>query len=554
MTSTTKVALYARYSSDHQRDASIEDQLRICRSYAEKQGWTITDSYSDRAISGASLIRPGIQELIADASKGCFQVILAEALDRLSRDQEDIAGLFKRMSFAGVKIITLSEGEISFLHVGLKGTMNAIFLQDLAEKTRRGLRGRIEQGKSGGGLCFGYDPVRSIDARGEPVRGERRINQAGAEVVRRIFRDFAAGSSPRSIARQLNADGVPGPSGRTWMDTTIRGHASRGNGILNNELYIGRLIWNRQRFVKDPDTGRRVARPNPKEEWIVQGVPELRIVDQDLWDKVKHRQATIKSARGGGQQNHFRDRRRPRHLFSGMIKCGQCGGGYAMISSHRLGCSTRRNKGTCTNDLTIRRDELEMRVLAALRERLMAPALFEEFCTEFTRAVNVARMAQSAGLEGARTELARVERQIGSLIGAIKDGLYQPSMKVEMEKLEARKAQLAEQLASAQEPPPLLHPNMAQLYRSKVTKLHGALNDERRRTEAADILRTLISAIALEPNGDELAIRLKGDLGGILALSAEPKKSKRPSRLSPEDLEQFEVVAGAGFEPATFRL
>ncbi|MDP6312630.1 MAG: hypothetical protein QF781_10870, partial [Phycisphaerales bacterium] len=89
---------------------------------------------------------------------------------------------------------------------------------------------------------------------------------------------------------------------------------------------------------------------------------------------------------------------------------------------------------------------------------------------------------------------------------------------------------------------------------SKVTKLHGALNDDRRRTEAADILRTLISAIALEPNGDELAIRLKGDLGGILALSAEPKKSKRPSRLSPEDLKQFEVVAGAGFEPATFRL
>ena len=127
-------------------------------------------------------------------------------------------------------------------------------------------------------------------------------------------------------------------------------------------------------------------------------------------------------------------------------------------------------------------------------------------------------------------------------------------MKVEMENLEARKAQLTEQLASAQEPPPLVHPNMAQLYRSKVTKLHSALNDERRRTEAADILRTLISAIVLEPNGDELAIRLKGDLGGILALSAGPQKSKRPSRLSPEDLEQFEVVAGAGFEPATFRL
>ncbi|MBT6136841.1 MAG: recombinase family protein, partial [Rhodospirillaceae bacterium] len=151
MASTLKVALYARYSSDQQREASIEDQLRVCRIYAEKQGWSVIDSYSDRAISGASLLRPGIQELIADAGKGRFQVILAEALDRLSRDQEDIAGLYKRANFAGVKIVTLSEGDITHLHIGLKGTMNALFLQDLADKTRRGLRGRVEQGKSGGG-------------------------------------------------------------------------------------------------------------------------------------------------------------------------------------------------------------------------------------------------------------------------------------------------------------------------------------------------------------------------------------------------------------------
>lgn len=102
-----KVALYARYSSDNQRDASIEDQLRICRTYAEQQGWTIVDSYSDRAISGASLIRPGIQELITDANTDRLQILLTEAMDRLSRDQEDIAGLFKRMLFANVKIVTL---------------------------------------------------------------------------------------------------------------------------------------------------------------------------------------------------------------------------------------------------------------------------------------------------------------------------------------------------------------------------------------------------------------------------------------------------------------
>ena len=145
-----KVALYARYSSYNQREASIEDQLRLCRQHAEKQGWSVTESYTDRAISGASLLRPGIQELIQDASRGRFGIVLAEAMDRLSRDQEDIAGLFKRMALAGVRIVTLSEGNVTHLHIGLKGTMNALFLKDLADKTRRGLRGRIEDGKSGG--------------------------------------------------------------------------------------------------------------------------------------------------------------------------------------------------------------------------------------------------------------------------------------------------------------------------------------------------------------------------------------------------------------------
>lgn len=136
-----KVAIYARYSSDNQRDASIADQLRICRLHAEKQGWQVVEEYTDHAISGASLLRPGIQALISDATRGRLRYVLAEAMDRLSRDQEDIAGLFKRMAYSDVKIVTLSEGEVTHLHVGLKGTMNALFLKDLADKTRRGQRG-----------------------------------------------------------------------------------------------------------------------------------------------------------------------------------------------------------------------------------------------------------------------------------------------------------------------------------------------------------------------------------------------------------------------------
>lgn len=133
--------------------------MRQCHERAAREGWTIVESYSDRAISGASLIRSGIQSVLADAQAGRFDILLSEALDRISRDQEDVAGVFKRLRFAGVTIVTLSEGEVSELHVGLKGTMNALFLKDLAMKTHRGIRGRVEAGKIGGGNTYGYSVV-----------------------------------------------------------------------------------------------------------------------------------------------------------------------------------------------------------------------------------------------------------------------------------------------------------------------------------------------------------------------------------------------------------
>jgi DNA invertase Pin-like site-specific DNA recombinase len=146
----------------------------------------------------------------------------------------------------------LAEGEINELHVGLKGTMNALFLKDLAAKTHRGLEGRVREGSSGGGLCFGYDVVRALDARGEPLRGGRSINAAEGAIVLRIFKDFSAGQSPRSIAKALNHDRIPGPRGAEWGPSTINGNRERGTGILNNELYIGRLVWNRLHYLKDP--------------------------------------------------------------------------------------------------------------------------------------------------------------------------------------------------------------------------------------------------------------------------------------------------------------
>src|SRR5713226_7019436 len=124
-----KVAVYARYSSDNQREASIADQFRICREFAGRQGWHIANEYSDHAVSGATLLRAGFQAMMQSALRKDVDLVLAESLDRFSRDQEDTAGLFKRLTFAGVRIVTVSEGDIGHLHVGLKGPMNALFLK-----------------------------------------------------------------------------------------------------------------------------------------------------------------------------------------------------------------------------------------------------------------------------------------------------------------------------------------------------------------------------------------------------------------------------------------
>ena len=339
----TRVAVYARYSSDLSRDASIEDQVRLCRQHAERAGWTVTQVFEDRAISGASAIRPGYQALLAAVANGNIDIVLAEALDRLSRDQEDIAALYKRLRFLGVRLVTFSEGEIGDLHIGLKGAMNAIHLKDLADKTRRGQEGRVRAGRSGGGLCYGYDVVPGDE------RGGRTINVDEAAIVRRIFTEFAAGRSPKAIARRLNDDGIPGPRGVLWRDTAIRGHRQRGTGLLNNELYIGRLVWNRLRYVKDPASGRRVSRRNPTEAWLVTEVPDLRIIDDELWEAVKARQAAI-DAKPGVQAikaSRFWERRRPVHMLTGRAFCGACGGTLAAAGRDYLACSNARKLGSC---------------------------------------------------------------------------------------------------------------------------------------------------------------------------------------------------------------
>ncbi|ARE85368.1 resolvase [Roseovarius mucosus] len=516
-----RAAIYARFSSQMQSEASIEDQLRICRERAAREGWTVTEEFSDMAISGASMQRPGVQRLLDDASRGCFDIVIAEALDRLSRDQADVATLFKRLSFHGVRIVTLSEGEVSELHVGLKGTMNQLFLKDLAAKTHRGLRGRVEAGHSGGGNSYGYDVVRRLGEDGMLVTGERTINADEATLIRRIFQEFSEGLSPKAIAKRLNAERIPGPRGKAWRDTAIRGHRIRGTGLLNNELYIGRLVWNRLRYIKDPESGRRVSRLNPSERWITTEVPELRIVDDALWARVKQRQGEIDASPRvqAIKETRFWEKKRSIHLLTGLLRCGCCGSGFAAVGKDYLACSAARKLGTCDQKRSFKRHDLEEVVLNLLRERLMRPEAVAAFVSAVGRETNAGRADATAARARLEAERTQITRRLDGLYDAIADGLRTAGLKTKLEEMELRLAEIDAKLQAPEPTAVRIHPQLSEIYRRKVEGLSETLADPEIRPMALDTIRGLIQSVTVHETTSGVRIDLDGAITALVGLA-----------------------------------
>ncbi|APX17652.1 resolvase [Phaeobacter inhibens] len=568
-----RVAIYARYSSDLQTDKSIEDQIRVCQQRAEAEGWAVVECYTDHAISGESLFRPGIQALMAAAPTGHFDIVISEALDRVSRDLEGAAKVFKHLRFNDQQMFTLSEGFINELHIGFSGTMGAMFLKELANKTRRGLQGRALKGKSAGGIVYGYDISHEVGPDGTIERGGRKINEAQAKVVQRIFNAYVTGTSPAALAKQLNAEKVPAPNGGTWGPSTIYGNRERGTGILNNELYIGRQVWNRLRYIKNPETGKRVSRPNPEDKWVITDVPDLRIIDQSLWDKVKTQQGVYNR-----KDKPLHKRNRPTYLLSHLVKCGCCGGGFAMHNQTRLACSTAKSKGTCRNGLTIKREDLEQTVLNALNKNLMDERLVAAFCAEYTKRMNALRSQHNASRNDFIKEQRKLEREKQKIVQSICDGVPAEMIKDRAVIVNNRLNELEQLLSTQKEEKVIFHPNMADRYHKEVRGLMETMNNPETRAEASQHLRAMIDKVVLTPNetGEELTVDLIGDLAGILSVATSSESARVAAELSklqqvhqglsarttkaPEgalvscSTLQVELVAGVGFEPTTFRL
>lgn len=206
-------------------------------------------------------------------------------------------------------------------------------------------------------------------------------------------------------------------------------------------------------------------------------MPKLRIVDDALWEAVHNKkQAINRNPANSHEDNRLQERKRPRYLLSGLVRCGCCRGGFSMISANHPGCSTARNKGPCANMATIRRLDLETRILDALKQRLMEPQLFALFCEEFTREMNRLRMEGRAQLSSAQNELNRITRELDKRFDLyFTDKLDKESYISRSDRLQERKGALQQLLPLASAPPALLPPNMAHTYLQALAGLYESL-------------------------------------------------------------------------------
>jgi len=272
-----RVAIYARFSSDLQNDKSVDDQIAFCRDVCARNGMNVVLTFEDRAVSASSAKnRPGFIALMRAAAAKLFDVVVAEDMDRIFRDQADYHAARKELDFLGITIHTAT-GKVTKIDGALRALMGEMYLENLALHVRRGLEGVIRDGRHAGGRAYGYSIV-----PGSP--GELVIDDAQAEIVRRIFARFVAGATPRAIAAELNADRIAPPRGARWNASTINGNNARGHGMLLNELYVGRIVWNKVRMVKDPTTGKRISRINAKEQHRITEAPQLRVIDDATWN------------------------------------------------------------------------------------------------------------------------------------------------------------------------------------------------------------------------------------------------------------------------------
>lgn len=489
-----KVAIYSRFSTDSQDKTSIDGQVVNCQALADGNGWEVMERYSDEAISGTDDGRPGYQQLLADSEAGKFDAILVDETSRLTRRAGELPRILEILTFRNQFLMDCkgfdSREETAALLASIYGGIDSLELRKIKERTHRGLRERHKAGFSAGGKCYGYS-TESVDLDDTQSKKRHIVVEAEAKIVREIFSRYADGEAPRQICDDLNARGIPSPGSswnrtvkrsRGWLGSALSGTAKQFTGILRRELYIGQVIWNRRQMKKVPGTSRRIAEIRPQSEWIIQDHPELRIIDDALWERV---QARLKQSRAKAHKENKRPRGRPsKYLLSGLMKCGECGANFIMRDTRVYACSSNTNGGRhlCDNGIRVKREIAEVAILENVKSKLLNDDTIQYVTKQFKNAMRKLenRPDDSKLL---KDNLRIIDAKLAKLTDAIEAIGISETLANRLAKLEQEKAET--ELALQQAPKPVkflpdVVPALIKRWRELVISIESLAENPRR--------------------------------------------------------------------------
>ena len=528
-----RAALYARFSTDLQSDRSATDQNRQCREYCLKEQFIVVTEQKDEAKSGATSIgRRGLQKIVEMAENNEFDYLVVESVDRISRDMADAAYIKKTLEFFEIEIIAINQGSgpiDSFLY-SIHSAIGQQGREETVKKVRRGMSQRARDGLHMGGKIYGFKP--------DPTkRGQLLIDSKESAVVVRIYSEYSDSKTPREIARGLNREFIIGPRGGTWNASTINGSSKRMNGILQNPIYKGDLIWGKCRMVRNPKTGKRVSRRQEPTTVVTAAIPQ--IVSAELWERVNNlrKQKTLAgSDRLPG----------PKRALSGLLKCHACGSGLSSRGMDKTGktrihCSRHAEGGICPKPQTFYLESIETEVFRVLEGILSKPEMIKLFVDVYNSEMALMEGDISNEINQLNGRQEFIDQRCRRLNNMILEEIGDPKsitenineLRAEYQENAQKLAELAENTQTRYQPNPQLGDQYQNLAETLKAHLIGATGVP---TEAIREIRGLISRVVVKRDAGRQMIVQAFGLINALALPT-------PSG--------GQVVAGEGLEPPT---
>lgn len=495
-----RCAIYTRFSTKMQRPASIEDQKSACRDYAAGRNWEVLDEhiYSDEAQSGTSKVkRTGLQALeqAAEQRPRPFDYVLADDTARVARDQGDIHAFIKLMRHYGIRVYfvsqTLDSGDPQFdMLLNIYSLIDAQYIKKLRSRVWLAQKERVVAGFVAGSWPYGYRPiiVQSDDpnaiGRAATKGTKLEIDEGEAAVILRIFELFASGYSMWNICVTLNREGIPSPrsvqkgiADAAWSRDAIK-------RILHNEKYRGIFVWNASRQLEHPKTGQIRKECKPADEVVTVSMPELRIVSDQLWDRVQTRLRELDGEHQARLLGGYNRAKNKPYLYSGLLFCGVCGsrmriGGKNLNAVYE--CPNHRSSRGCTNAMRIRQDRAAAQITEALGQALSGPealehlvaAVHDELKSLWKRQTEE---AEGEGLHDLQRNLRECEAATKNLVKVISATGSIP-LAAELESLEFKKSRLEEKISVLKGAPKdrVSHDELLGLVRKNVANLLDVL-------------------------------------------------------------------------------